>query len=127
MSIANIIAALIGSSSNKPQSSRYAGRFPKKVKPSGAALIIDYGPSNTIPINSLRGIREHRRCSPFERPGEVDLSADVDFEGVADAALESSEGVEVHGPVAQAYWLKAMGGETRLEALRGKYRADGID
>lgn len=120
LSTANVIAALIGSSSNAPQSSRYAGRFPKKATPSGAALIVDYGPSNTIPINSIRGIREHHRCSPFQRPGEVDLSADVDFEAVADAALEGSEGVEVHGPVEQAYWLRAMGGEARLEALRGK-------
>lgn len=91
-----------------------------KPAPSGAALIIDYGPLSTIPINSLRGIRAHKLTSPFEAPGEVDLSADVDFGAIVEVALGASEKVEVHGPVGQGDWLEEMGGRERLEALVGK-------
>ena len=88
-----------------------------KRQPSGAALIIDYGPSSTIPVNSLRGIRSHNRVSPFDSPGAVDVSADVDFLALAESAINSSPGVEVHGPVEQAVFLKAMGIEARAAQL----------
>ncbi|KAK4242413.1 NADH dehydrogenase complex I, assembly factor 7 [Achaetomium macrosporum] len=89
-----------------------------KPKPSGAALILDYGPGDgSIPTNSLRGIRRHRRVSPFAEPGLTDLSADVDFAALAEAATRASEGVEVHGPVAQADFLEVMGIRERVEML----------
>ena len=88
-----------------------------KPYPSGAALIIDYGPDSTIPTNSLRGIRSHTRVSPFEAPGAVDLSADVDFIALAESAINASPGVEVHGPVDQARFLTAMGIEARAAQL----------
>jgi NADH dehydrogenase [ubiquinone] 1 alpha subcomplex assembly factor 7 len=84
---------------------------------SGGALIMDYGPLDTIPVNSLRGIRRHRTVSPFANPGEVDLSADVDFHALAERALVASEGVEVHGPVEQGSFLLTMGMRERLEQL----------
>lgn len=88
-----------------------------KKEPSGAALIIDYGPPSTIPVNSLRGIRSHTRVSPFDSPGVVDVSADVDFMALAESAINSSPGVEVHGPVDQARFLTAMGIEARAAQL----------
>lgn len=94
---------------------------PRK-NPAGAALILDYGPADTIPTNSLRGIRQHARVGPFEEPGLVDLSADVDFAGLAETALAASPGVEVHGPVDQAYFLEAMGIRQRAEMLARKLR-----
>ncbi|TGZ84720.1 DUF185-domain-containing protein [Ascodesmis nigricans] len=84
---------------------------------SGAALIIDYGPSETIPVNSLRGIRQHKIVSPFSKPGETDISADVDFMALADRAINAHEGVEVHGPVEQGAFLKMMGMKERLDSL----------
>lgn len=72
---------------------------------------------DTVPINSLRGIRHHKLVSPFISPGLVDLSADVDFTAVAEAATLSSEGVEVHGPVSQADFLGSMGIQQRAEML----------
>ena len=95
------------------------GGSPKhpKPEPSGAALILDYGPSDTIPVNSLRGIRKHRHVSPFSEPGLVDLSVDVDFTAVADSAIRASEGVEVHGPVDQAEFLTRMAIRERAEQL----------
>ncbi|KAM0501490.1 hypothetical protein ACHAP8_004478 [Fusarium lateritium] len=95
-----------------------------KPKPSGAALILDYGTSDTVPINSLRGIRHHRRVSPFSAPGLVDLSADVDFTAIAEVAMSASEGVEVHGPVTQGDFLTVMGIRERAEQLT---KAPGVE
>ncbi|KAK5654123.1 hypothetical protein OQA88_7554 [Cercophora sp. LCS_1] len=110
-----------------PDATLYASDFASRIggsaqhpkpRPSGAALILDYGPGDgTVPTNSLRGIRRHRRVSPFAEPGLTDLSADVDFEGIAEAATRASEGVEVHGPVEQAGFLLGMGIRERAEML----------
>ncbi|KFG83320.1 DUF185 domain-containing protein [Metarhizium anisopliae] len=116
-----------------PDASLYAADFAariggsdkvKKSQPCGAALILDYGTSDTIPINSLRGIRHHKLVSPFSAPGLVDLSADVDFTAIAEAATLASDGVEVHGPVPQADFLELMGIRERAEML---VRAAGTD
>lgn len=93
---------------------------------SGAALIVDYGPATTIPTNSLRGIKAHEICSPFASPGQVDLSADVDFVGLAEAALNASPNVEVHGPADQATFLSAMGIKERAQALVQRAGADKV-
>jgi len=109
-----------------PESHAYAQEFAKRIggskdapkkQASGAAIILDYGPSDTIPTNSLRGIREHKRVSPLSSPGLVDLSADVDFTALAEAALGASPGVEVHGPVEQGQFLLGMGIKERAEML----------
>lgn len=84
---------------------------------SGAALILDYGTSSTIPINSLRGIRNHQQVSPFSSPGLVDISADVDFTALTEAALNASPGVEVYGPVEQGYFLQTLGILDRADQL----------
>ncbi|KAF8476073.1 S-adenosyl-L-methionine-dependent methyltransferase [Kalaharituber pfeilii] len=83
----------------------------------GAALIIDYGPADSTPAASLRGIYKHHRVSPFARPGKVDLSADVDFLALAERACLASEDIEVHGPVEQGTFLLAMGMEERYKQL----------
>lgn len=112
-----------------PDASLYSADFASRIggspqhpkeQPSGAALILDYGPSETIPTNSLRGIRSHKRVSPFSEPGLVDLSADVDFLAIAEASMKASEGIEVHGPVTQADFLETMGMRERAEFLAKK-------
>ncbi|KAL2068387.1 hypothetical protein VTL71DRAFT_16485 [Oculimacula yallundae] len=118
-----------------PESHAYAQEFARRIggssshpkaKPSGAAIILDYGPLDTIPTNSLRGIKAHKRVSPLSEPGLVDLSADVDFVALAEAALGASEGVEVYGPVEQGAFLRAMGIEERAEALvKGVWKSGG--
>ncbi|QUC22141.1 uncharacterized protein UV8b_06382 [Ustilaginoidea virens] len=115
-----------------PDASLYAAEFARRIggsalfqkpTPSGAALILDYGTSDTIPVNSLRGIRNHKLVSPFSAPGMVDLSADVDFTAVAEAATRASDGVEVHGPVSQADFLERMGVRERADVLVRAARA----
>ncbi|KAL8243625.1 hypothetical protein R6Q59_009883 [Mikania micrantha] len=108
-----------------PESSRYIQDFARRIggtsssssRPAGAALIIDYGPLDTIPVNSLRGIKSHAIVSPFLYAGQADISADVDFVALADSALEASLGVEVHGPVEQGMWLSQLGIKERAERL----------
>jgi Uncharacterized conserved protein len=78
---------------------------------------MDYGTADTIPINSLRGIRQHQKVPPLSSPGKVDVSADVDFTALAEAAIDASEGVEVHGPVEQGDFLLSMGIEERAKQL----------
>lgn len=121
-----------------PESSRYIQEFARRIggaaaadsshskgdaqaqgdsKPTGAALIIDYGPLETVPVDSLRAIRKHKIVSPFLYAGEADISADVDFVALAHEALEASPGVEVHGPVEQGFWLGQLGIKHRAERL----------
>lgn len=100
-----------------PGSSITAQEQISKPEPSGAALILDYGPLDIIPANTLRGIRSHKQTSPFSSPGLVDLSADVDFTALAEAAIGASEGIEVHGPVEQGYWLESVGIRERAHIL----------
>ena len=88
-----------------------------KSEPSGAVLIIDYGPADHIPANSLRGIKSHEMVSPFDSPGSTDVSVDVDFLALAESAINASPGVEAHGPVDQARFLTAMGIQERAAQL----------
>ncbi|KAL9055105.1 MAG: hypothetical protein Q9162_003775 [Coniocarpon cinnabarinum] len=128
--IASQIANMVGNAPQTPSAtptSRPAQPSKQlKKEPSGAALIIDYGPASNIPVSTLRGIRNHQLVSPFESPGLVDLSADVDFGALVEAALDADDGVEVHGPVDQGYWLETMGGGERAEALVSKVEG-GVD
>jgi NADH dehydrogenase [ubiquinone] 1 alpha subcomplex assembly factor 7 len=120
-----------------PEAQSYAAEFARRIggtvdssgrrskeRPSGAALILDYGPSSTIPASTLRGIRAHKLVSPFSSPGLVDISVDVDFTALAEAAVNASQGVEVHGPVEQGQWLERMGIREREKMLIEKLGQD---
>jgi SAM-dependent MidA family methyltransferase len=54
----------------------------------------------------------------LEAPGAADLSADVDFAAVAEAA--HGAGAAVHGPVPQRDFLQALGATERLAALAAR-------
>jgi NADH dehydrogenase [ubiquinone] 1 alpha subcomplex assembly factor 7 len=102
----------------------------------GALLIIDYG-DNAPGATSLRGIRAHKFVHPLLEPGNVDLSADVDFGLLRRVALQLRQHglrlraggrieplggpraarIDVLGPVTQGTFLKAMGIETRVAVL----------
>ncbi|KAL4880743.1 S-adenosyl-L-methionine-dependent methyltransferase [Aspergillus karnatakaensis] len=120
---ASDIARRIGGSSQPPRTvtkgaaATTAPPALAKRSPSGAALIMDYGTMSTIPINSLRGIQNHQAVPALSSPGLVDVSADVDFTALAEAAIDASEGVEVHGPVEQGHFLQAMGIAERMAQL----------
>ena len=83
----------------------------------GAALFLDYGPAESAPGDSLQGVRDGRSADPLAAPGDTDITAHVDFQAFAAAAL----GATVHGPVAQGIFLTRLGLPRRTDRLaRGK-------
>lgn len=81
----------------------------------GAVLIIDYGVADDKPPeNSLRGIYKHKIVSPFFKPGEVDLSIDVDFTALKNLA---SKHCKPFGPIDQGDWLHNLGIGYRIKQL----------
>lgn len=84
----------------------------------GAALFIDYGHDGGAARPSLRAFRRHRAVSALDEPGEVDLSAAVDFAAFAEAARAA--GAAVCGPVTQRHFMLALGIRERLAALSAR-------
>lgn len=82
---------------------------------SGAALIFDYGHSPTSLGETLQAVRDHRYCDVLADPGSADITAHVDFDGLAAAARAA--GAQVMGPVTQGDFLRRLGIITRAKAL----------
>lgn len=80
----------------------------------GGVLIVDYGLADEIPENSLRGIYKHKIVSPFYKPGDVDLSIDVDFAALKHLAAKHSQ---PFGPIDQGDWLHNLGIGYRIKQL----------
>ena len=81
----------------------------------GAMLAIDYGYSGPAAGDTLQAVKAHEFANPFADPGEVDLTAHVDFTALAVAARTAA--VDIAGPVGQGDWLRALGIDARLAAL----------
>ncbi len=81
----------------------------------GAALIVDYGFAGPATSDTLQAVHRHEFADPFARPGEVDLTAHVDFTALAAAAA-----VRARGPVGQGAWLASLGIGQRLAALTAR-------
>jgi len=88
----------------------------------GAALLIDYGHTQTGFGDTLQAVRAHRTANVLEDPGEADLTVHVDFEQLAAAAMHL--GVHSVGPVTQGNLLRALGIELRAERLKRGQAAD---
>ena len=82
----------------------------------GAALIIDYGHTKSGTGETLQAVGGHAFVNPLISPGEVDLTAHVDFEAITLAA--ESMGARTHGPVDQARLLRNLGIDKRAAALK---------
>ncbi|MEL7028801.1 MAG: SAM-dependent methyltransferase, partial [Pseudomonadota bacterium] len=81
----------------------------------GRALIIDYGHARSGLGDTLQAVRDHAFWPPLASPGRSDVTAHVDFEALARAAMTA--GALVYGPTPQGAFLKRLGLETRAEAL----------
>ena len=84
-------------------------------KDPGRALFIDYGPSDRSPGDTLRAFRNGQQMDPLADPGFSDLTADVDFPRLRQIA--ESEGLMVHGPIQQGYFLTKLGALERAKSL----------
>lgn len=85
----------------------------------GGALVIDYGGDQSVMqegTGSLRGIKDHQFVHPLSEPGEVDLSADVDF-GFIKRLLTRETKLNVEGPTQQADFLSALGIKEMMRQL----------
>ncbi len=81
----------------------------------GAALLLDYGPAETAPGDTLQAVRAHAPADPLAEPGSADLTAHVDFAALARAAR--AEGAAVFGPLPQGLFLARLGLHARSAAL----------
>jgi NADH dehydrogenase [ubiquinone] 1 alpha subcomplex assembly factor 7 len=82
----------------------------------GAALIVDYGYSVAGFGDTLQAVGEHQFRDVLATPGEIDLSAHVDFDAIARAAERG--GAVSYGPLAQGELLAGLGILDRMMALR---------
>jgi len=88
----------------------------------GAALIIDYGHAKRGVGETLQAVKDHQFANVLAEPGEVDLTAHVDFEALVDVAIES--GAQAFGPLAQGAFLKTLGIEDRADRLTANASPD---
>ena len=82
----------------------------------GRALVIDYGPDDHSPTDTLRAYAAGRQVPPLSNPGATDLTADVDFPRLA--RLCDQHGLAIHGPVTQQHFLARLGARQRMENLQ---------
>lgn len=99
-----------------PDAELYIMKMVQLLTPTtGAVLVMDYGIDTDLPPeNSLRGIYQHKFVSPFAKPGDVDLSVDVDFRALK---LLGEKHCDVYGAVEQGDWLHSLGLGYRVEQL----------
>ena len=99
-----------------PVRSRFIKDMVEKLN--GAALIIDYGHSESGIGDTLQALKGHEYVSPLEDIGRADLTTHVDFYAVKQAA--AGKGAVVFGPVEQGAFLQAAGIGQRAEILKAR-------
>ncbi|MGE3623556.1 MAG: class I SAM-dependent methyltransferase [Bdellovibrionales bacterium] len=86
------------------------------VKAGGAMLMIDYGYAAPPHRGTVQAVSGHRHADVLERPGEVDLTAHVDFTALRQMA--ESQGAKVMGPIGQGEYLQTLGIDMRAMQLK---------
>jgi NADH dehydrogenase [ubiquinone] 1 alpha subcomplex assembly factor 7 len=81
----------------------------------GGALVIDYGPQARGIGDTLQAMRRQKKVDPLADPGLADLTAHVDFAGLAAAA--QAAGARAHGPIPQGVFLHRLGIAARAATL----------
>lgn len=80
----------------------------------GAALIIDYGGWRSLG-DTFQALERHTPVNPFANPGAADLTAHVDFEPLAQAAIRA--GAAASAMVPQGVFLERLGITARATQL----------
>ena len=80
----------------------------------GAALLIDYGYLRPRSGETLQAIRHHEKVGVFDAPGDMDLTAHVDFSVLAEIARHKALRTNA---ATQGAWLTALGMGARAQAL----------
>ena len=88
----------------------------------GAALVIDYGHVATAVGDTLQALGRHAFADPLATPGELDLTAHVDFEALMRAVMAA--GAAAFGPIGQRELLERLGIAARAAKLKAKAQSD---
>ncbi len=84
----------------------------------GAALVIDYGHADGAVGDTLQAVGQHAYADPLTAPGNIDITAHVDFQALARAV--EAMGANGFGPLDQSQFLRRLGIERRAAALKAK-------
>jgi len=84
-------------------------------KQGGAALFIDYGQEGST--DSIRAFAKHEQVHFLSRPGQVDVTADVDFAALKHAVNSLNLSTQAFGPTSQGEFLMSMGAQDRVIQL----------
>jgi len=82
----------------------------------GSALVIDYGHAESATGETLQAVGKHVYANPLVAPGNVDLTAHVDFQALGGAA--EAMGAIGFGPLTQSQFLRRLGIVTRAAKLK---------
>lgn len=80
-----------------------------------AVLFVDYGHEETSWGDTLQAVSRHRYADPLSAPGDIDLTAHVDFAALRDSAR--ANGLVPYGPMPQGTFLLRLGLEARRDQL----------
>lgn len=84
-------------------------------KDGGMGLLIDYGEDGQVG-DSVRAFEKHLQVDVLERPGECDVTADINFAQIR-MGVEQTEGVVMRGPVSQREFLLRLGAADRFRVV----------
>ena len=88
--------------------------------------MIDYGHVESGIGETLQAVGQHAYADPLTSPGELDLTAHVDFQALSRAA--EAMGTKGFGPIEQSEFLRRLGIEQRAASLKANAaKADDID
>ena len=85
------------------------------AKQGGVMLVIDYGYTQPALGDTLQAVQGHQYADPFNNPGQVDLTAHVDFFELSNCARNG--GLLAVGPSDQGAWLSGLGIDQRAQIL----------
>lgn len=81
-------------------------------KDGGMGLLVDYGEDGDVG-DSVRAFAKHVQVDVLERPGECDVTADINFAQMR-MGVKRVGGVEMRGPVSQREFLLRLGAAERF-------------
>jgi SAM-dependent MidA family methyltransferase len=84
----------------------------------GAALVVDYGHTESGLGETFQAVGQHAFADPLTNPGNLDLTAHVDFQALVRAV--EAMGAASFGPIDQSQFLRRLGIEQRAASLKTK-------
>lgn len=85
------------------------------LKTKSVAIFIDYGYLKSDGSSTFQAVSQHKYAAPLEKPGQIDLTAHVDFGAIR--RIAEYVGVRVSGPITQREFLLSLGVEQRADRL----------